>query len=224
MDAADATDGTVGGPHPERSRPPSHRRRRRRAVVAGMTVAAAALGVAGVMVGSELVSEAYHRDEAPDQARTEEASPTLAPVQPTDGRPPSLRPSTSPSPTPPAAPTHRSAQTTAPAAATVSAPHGHRPPATATASGSVAPTPSPTRSTPPATTAPVLSEGDSGAEVAELQYRLAQAGFPAGDGGVYDERVRQAVSDYQHHYGVQGDPDGVYGAHTRRSLESRTSA
>ncbi|MGW3007506.1 peptidoglycan-binding domain-containing protein [Streptomyces sp. NPDC001219] len=59
--------------------------------------------------------------------------------------------------------------------------------------------------------------------MAELQARLRRlAVYPGPEDGRYDADVREAVSRYQRAYGVAGDPDGVYGAPTRASLESRT--
>ncbi|MBT2530121.1 peptidoglycan-binding protein [Streptomyces sp. ISL-99] len=69
----------------------------------------------------------------------------------------------------------------------------------------------------------VLSKGDRGPEVAELQDRLAQAQFYNGPGhGQFNDRVEQAVRDYQASHGIQGDPEGTYGPHTRRALEAET--
>ncbi|USA05349.1 peptidoglycan-binding protein [Streptomyces lydicamycinicus] len=48
--------------------------------------------------------------------------------------------------------------------------------------------------------------------------------YPGPEDGRYDADVRDAVARYQRAYGVAGDPDGVYGAATRASLESRTQA
>ncbi|MCG3044555.1 peptidoglycan-binding protein, partial [Streptomyces sp. S1A] len=71
-----------------------------------------------------------------------------------------------------------------------------------------------------------LREGDSGPEVAELQYRLAAVGtYDArrhGVDGVYDDEVTEGVATFQTWYGVRGDPEGVYGPHTRRALERAT--
>jgi peptidoglycan hydrolase-like protein with peptidoglycan-binding domain len=71
---------------------------------------------------------------------------------------------------------------------------------------------------------PVLSSGQSGAEVLELQLRLKQATVysPKAD-GYYDTDVQSAVARYQRLHGITGDPDGVYGPNTRSVLESRTS-
>ncbi|WP_161789812.1 peptidoglycan-binding domain-containing protein [Streptacidiphilus neutrinimicus] len=36
--------------------------------------------------------------------------------------------------------------------------------------------------------------------------------------GVYDDRTAQDVSTFQSWYGVQGDPDGVYGPNTQAMM------
>ncbi|MGW7194880.1 peptidoglycan-binding domain-containing protein [Streptomyces chryseus] len=116
-------------------------------------------------------------------------------------------------------------------------------PAVATASGSAdasdgaltGPEPDAAASSPPAAmpgdereraTEPsgaVLSRGDRGPEVSELQDRLAQAGYYDGpDNGRYHDRLERAVAAYQASRGIAGDPAGTYGPHTRRALEAET--
>ncbi|MGX1884619.1 peptidoglycan-binding protein [Streptomyces sp. NPDC055287] len=69
----------------------------------------------------------------------------------------------------------------------------------------------------------VLSRGDRGPEVAELQDRLAQAQFYNGpDNGQFNDRVEQALRAYQSSHDIQGDPAGTYGPHTRSALEAET--
>ncbi|MEU8933204.1 peptidoglycan-binding protein [Streptomyces sp. NPDC048409] len=97
-----------------------------------------------------------------------------------------------------------------------------------TASRSAAPTRSAstpgTVASPRPTQAPVLRLGDSGAEVTELQQRLAQLRlFPGTADGDYDRMTETAVRTYQLARGVQTDESGVYGAATRASLESETT-
>ncbi|WP_327189125.1 peptidoglycan-binding domain-containing protein [Streptomyces xinghaiensis] len=72
--------------------------------------------------------------------------------------------------------------------------------------------------------APVLSKGMSGAEVLEMQKRLNQLGrsLKVEEDGQYNGNEVRAVSRYQNMFGVEGDPQGVYGPATRSSLESRT--
>lgn len=72
--------------------------------------------------------------------------------------------------------------------------------------------------------APVLSKGMSGAEVLEMQRRLNQIGrsLKVEEDGQYNGNEVRAISRYQNMFGVEGDPQGVYGPATRSSLESRT--
>lgn len=70
----------------------------------------------------------------------------------------------------------------------------------------------------------MLRLGDRGPEVIELQLRLRQTGFFAGEAdGVYDREVENAVRAYQLTRVVVDDEPGVYGPATRTSLESETS-
>ncbi|MEU7550306.1 peptidoglycan-binding domain-containing protein, partial [Streptomyces sparsogenes] len=71
----------------------------------------------------------------------------------------------------------------------------------------------------------VLSLGDSGPEVSELQSRLLRIPDVYTGGAVngrYDRTLASAVARFQLWYGIRGDEDGVYGDATRRDLESRT--
>ncbi|MGY0056469.1 peptidoglycan-binding domain-containing protein [Streptomyces sp. LZ34] len=71
----------------------------------------------------------------------------------------------------------------------------------------------------------VLSLGDSGPEVSELQSRLLRIPDVYAGGSVngrYDQSLASAVARFQLWYGIRGDEDGVYGDDTRRDLESRT--
>jgi hypothetical protein len=69
-----------------------------------------------------------------------------------------------------------------------------------------------------------LSPGDSGAAVEELQRRLEQLRLYDGPfDGEYDEDVEEAVFRYQWARGIDRDPQGVYGRHTRRALEEETT-
>ncbi|MER7834410.1 peptidoglycan-binding protein [Streptomyces sp. NPDC096040] len=74
------------------------------------------------------------------------------------------------------------------------------------------------------TSAPVLRPGDSGAEVTELQQRLAQLRLYSGRAdGDYDRRTEDAVRTYQLARGILTDESGVYGTATRAALESETT-
>ncbi|MFI0777604.1 peptidoglycan-binding protein [Streptomyces sp. NPDC021212] len=78
---------------------------------------------------------------------------------------------------------------------------------------------------PPGNQAGVLSQGDSGPQVSELQTRLLKIPdvYQGGQvNGQYDQSLTEAVARFQLWYGIRGDEDGVYGDATRRDLESRT--
>ncbi|SOE14008.1 Putative peptidoglycan binding domain-containing protein [Streptomyces sp. 2323.1] len=196
--------------------------RRTRPRPAALVATGAAAAVAAALIGTDALSGGVRDRAAPPDRSTASPSaalptgdapaPSAAASSPTPGRSPS--PDATATGPPPA--TVRRYRTRPP-----------RPPAPTRASGSVADSPgspSPASSAPP--TGPLaLREGASGPEVAELQQRLQQLGlYPGAADGRYDAEVRAAVSRYQRQYGVTGDPDGVYGAGTRASLESRTSA
>ncbi|MDT0306076.1 peptidoglycan-binding domain-containing protein [Streptomyces sp. DSM 44917] len=72
---------------------------------------------------------------------------------------------------------------------------------------------------------PELREGDRGPEVAELQRRLRQLRwvYTGPVTGVYDRGTAEAVTRFQIAYGVEGDPEGVYGPPTRAALENHTT-
>ncbi|MFF3327413.1 peptidoglycan-binding protein [Streptomyces sp. NPDC002889] len=68
-----------------------------------------------------------------------------------------------------------------------------------------------------------LRPGDSGPAVEDLQLRLEQLRLYEGPfDGEYDGEVEDAVRRYQWARGIDRDPEGVYGKHTRRALESET--
>ncbi|WP_200301504.1 peptidoglycan-binding domain-containing protein [Streptomyces adelaidensis] len=71
-----------------------------------------------------------------------------------------------------------------------------------------------------------LREGDTGAEVLELQRRLLRIPNVYDNGstsGQYDAVLKEAVARFQLWYGIRGDETGVYGDDTRQDLESRTT-
>ncbi|MDQ0585027.1 peptidoglycan-binding domain-containing protein [Streptomyces rishiriensis] len=72
-----------------------------------------------------------------------------------------------------------------------------------------------------------LREGDSGAEVTDLQRRLLRVPNVYDNGptdGRYGTALTEAVARFQLWYGIRGDESGVYGDDTRRDLESRTAS
>ncbi|MFI2188025.1 peptidoglycan-binding protein [Streptomyces sioyaensis] len=195
--------------------------RRTRTRPAALVATGAAAAVAAALIGTDALSGGARDRAAPPDRST--ASPSAA--LPTGDVPAPSAAASSPAPRRSPSP-DATATGSPPATVRRYRTRPPRPPAPTRASGSVAASPgspSPAPSAPP--TGPlVLREGAAGPEVAELQERLRQLGlFPGAADGRYDAEVRAAVSRYQRQYGLTGDPDGVYGAGTRASLESRTS-
>lgn len=207
-----------------RAQPRRRRRRPPAALFAGGGVVAVV--VAGMLISSMLGGEGDNKDRAlPD--------PTApATVQPTGF--PSLSTSASAS-TFASASASASASSSSSSSFSANSPNGtpgespSAGPATEAASPSAtgenggAGTPSPSSSD--GGQATVLSEGDTGSEVVELQDRLKQEGmYGAALDGVYDANVRNAVARYQRLHKISGDDEGVYGPNTRRMLEAGTEA
>ncbi|MGW2391886.1 peptidoglycan-binding protein [Streptomyces lydicamycinicus] len=192
--------------------------RRRRVLPAVLLTAGAAMAATAALIGTDALSgDARTRAAAPDHgtASPDATLPTggAASPAPSGATSPTATRSPSPDATTPAA-SVRPYRTPAPP-----------PPAPTRASGSVSDSPATHGPSAPPTGPIVLREGAGGPEVVELQGRLRQlAVYPGPEDGRYDADVRDAVARYQRAYGVAGDPDGVYGAATRASLESRTQA
>ncbi|MFE0375671.1 peptidoglycan-binding protein [Streptomyces inhibens] len=207
----------VEEPAPLASAPTS---RRKRSLPAVLVAAGAAVAATVVLISTDALSGGRQDRAAPPDRGT--ASPTAA--FPTSGDTAPTRTDAPSSPSATRSPSSGATGIDAPKATVklyrTAAPP---PPAPTQASGSVTASPSDPGPSAPPTGPIVLREGSSGPEVAELQERLRQlALYPGADDGRYDTDVRAAVSRFQQAYGVQGDPDGVYGAQTRASLESRT--
>ncbi|MFH8679525.1 peptidoglycan-binding protein [Streptomyces lydicus] len=218
-----ATDEPPGRPSAARASTPS---RRRRGLPAVLVAAGTAVAATAVMIGTDVLSGGRQDRAAPPDGGAPSptaTSPSSDEPAPTDSGSPSAR-ATPSSPAPDA--THfGTPQATVKLYRTAES----RPPAPTRAAGTVidssgGPGPSTAPAPAPVPTGPiVLREGSSGPEVAELQERLRQLALYADTAnGRYDADVRAAVSRYQRSYGVQGDPDGVYGTRTRASLEART--
>ncbi|MFG2400684.1 peptidoglycan-binding protein [Streptomyces lydicus] len=198
--------------------------RRRRGLPAVLVAAGTAVAATAVMIGTDVLSGGRQDRAAPPDG----GAPSPTATAPSSDE---LAPTDSGSPSP-----HATPSSPAPDATHFGAPKAPvkryrtaepRPPAPTRAAGTVIDSPSgpgPSTAPAPAPTGPiVLREGSSGPEVAELQERLRQLALYADPAdGRYDADVRAAVSRYQQSYGVQGDPDGVYGTRTRASLEART--
>ncbi|MEU9451672.1 peptidoglycan-binding protein [Streptomyces sp. NPDC048277] len=209
-----ASDGEPGdGPGADDEEPRRGSRRLLVLTIAGAVVAI--LAVAGFAGGlfSQLTSE---RDgAAPEDVR--ESVPDVTP-----GSPSAASPTASSSPA--------SAVPSPSASASLSAtPSPSSPSPTPSRSASPSATPSPstsaggTSASQEPSTPPVLRPGDSGAEVTELQLRLAQVSLYSGEAsGTYDQKTESAVRTYQLTRGILTDESGVYGAATRKALEAET--
>ncbi|MFD9635978.1 peptidoglycan-binding protein, partial [Streptomyces violascens] len=201
---------------PEPPSPAEAPRNRRRPAALAIGAAAA------VVIGTAAFASTLFAGDATPKRALPDVADTGVPYTATDSAS-AEAPSAVPSRTKKAAPSH------SPSA---------RPSPTPSASKPAAPSPSkpaPTSSTPsrpsnspedkplappPSTT---LRRGDSGPAVLELQERLGQLGLYTGtpDGG-FGSRTERAVRDFQSYTGIDGDPAGVYGPATRRTLESMT--
>ncbi|WP_432010024.1 peptidoglycan-binding domain-containing protein [Streptomyces cucumeris] len=182
----------------------------------GALITAAAVGaLLGVIAfaGGMFAGDGGSEDRAAPP--TGHHSPTAG-VTPSTPAPSASSPSASPSPSRSKgspSPSHRPTEPPKPSKKPSSSP-----PATPSASASPKP-PAPPAAAGPAT----LRRGDNGSEVADLQCRLAQAGYYEGEeDGDFDGRVEDAVADFQSEQDIDGDPSGVYGPITRKALEDRT--
>jgi len=217
------------------------RRKSRRKPVATAVAGAAAVVVAGTLafttglLGGNKDGNGKRSDSAlgdtqtsvPDEPPTEDEGAT-----PSRRSTPSKKPSASPSPAKPPSASRDQDRATPPVPRTPSAPPTTRPTTPPEPDRPSTPDkprqPTKPPSTEPSKTAeptgpPVLREGDSGAEVTELQKRLTQLLIYIGAAdGEYDDGVKDAVAAYQDRYDITGDPEGVYGENTRLDLESRT--
>ncbi|WP_421106916.1 peptidoglycan-binding protein [Streptomyces sp. NEAU-S77] len=217
------------------------RRKNRRKPVATAVAGAAAVVVAGTLafttglLGGSKDGNGKRSDSAlgdtqtsvPDEPPTEDEGAT-----PSRRSTPSKKPSASQSPAKPPSASRNQDRATPPAPRTPTAPPTTRPTSPAepdrpsTPDKPRQPTKPPSTEpskTPEPTGPPVLREGDSGAEVTELQKRLTQLLLFIGTAdGEYDDAVKDAVAAYQDRYDIKGDPEGVYGENTRLDLESRT--
>ncbi|MCC9741855.1 peptidoglycan-binding domain-containing protein [Streptomyces sp. MNU89] len=199
-------------------------RRRRTAVIAG--AAAAVVAVCAGVLGTGLLGGDKEERAAPN-----ENSLTPTAVLPTDGNGPSASASASPSASvsanggsPSASATDSSPSASPSGAAGSAAPDGTPNPTRASGSVSDAPDEPGDGSGSGQDDPPILQKGMSGPEVLEMQQRLNQVGLfsTVDEDGSYDEQDERAIANYQLWNGVEGDPSGVYGPATRRSLEERT--
>ncbi|WP_210586747.1 peptidoglycan-binding domain-containing protein [Streptomyces sp. GESEQ-35] len=209
-----------GDPHADEDDEPS--RRPRRTLMYGVAGALVTVITAAGLASGLFSYDTPTRDRAlPEEVRasvpdnTTGAAAESPSASATSGAPTSAAPSSSatasraPSPTP----TRSSASPTA------------TPTSTPT---TTAPTTSATGSTGPPESGrdiedPVLSRGDKGPEVVELELRLTELNLYTRDAdGNYNEGVEDAVTRYQVARGVVPEDYGVYDLETRERLESET--
>ncbi|WP_405403041.1 peptidoglycan-binding protein [Streptomyces sp. NBC_01104] len=203
---------------------------RRRKPFAALIAGAAVVAVVGT---AAFVGGLFHGDEG-KEADLDQALPSRVNSLPEESAEPSASDTASASASP-------SRSAAGPPSASASASASPSPSASVTASRSAPPSPSASAvtSSPSATAGssapaavapsaqspggPTLRRGDRGTEVAELQIRLQMVGaFNDSIDGDYTDRVERAVHDIQTWWGIDGDPDGVYGPHTRSTLEQYT--
>ncbi|MFF3287265.1 peptidoglycan-binding protein [Streptomyces sp. NPDC003023] len=204
----------------------AERRARRRRAFAGIVVGAAAVAVAGTaaLAGGLFAGDDTQDRALPPDTRSSAPSASVEPDAPSGSvstgvsASASASPSASVSASPSSSPSpSRSAPRTSPSAGDAPAAPSAPPPSTARATGTVS-------EAPPQNNGGTLRRGDSGPAVTELQQRLRQLWlYPYDEAdGRFDEDVEQAVKVYQWDRGIERDPLGVYGPHTRRALEAET--
>ncbi|MGW0862848.1 peptidoglycan-binding domain-containing protein [Streptomyces sp. NPDC002611] len=201
-------------------------RRRRVALVAAAGACVAVVTAAGYASGL-FFYEGPSRNTAlpdgirasvPDAPSSSAASPSPSestPATPSTPAAPPPAPSRTSSPSASPSPSGTSASPSPSQTASPSAPE-----TSASASGSAKKPPDNSRQNGEPT---VLRLGDRGPEVSELQSRLRQLFLYDDDtDGTFDDRLQDAVRNYQYSRGIQADDLGVYDRDTRTKLESET--
>lgn len=201
-------------------------RTRRRTVLLGAAAAVVTVVAAAGFASGLFSYETPSRDTAaPQDVRpaVPDASTSAAPAS-SSPAPESVRPSSaSPSASADASPSLTASPSAPPSSASASA---SRPAADPSPSvpNSAADAAQESAENASETAAPVLSRGDKGAEVAELQARLHQLYlYNDAINGVFTSQVEDALRNYQWSRGVGTDNLGVYDAATRARLESETT-
>ncbi|MFC1410025.1 peptidoglycan-binding domain-containing protein [Streptacidiphilus sp. N1-12] len=214
---------TTGG------RPPGGRRRARRGRRA-LLITAGALGVAVLGTAAALAPRMINGGDA-DQAQPQPgvtlAMPTAAPATATAGthaaapRPSGSASQARPTVSPTAAGAGATPSATAGGQPSSAAPHTSAPNQAPPASATGGSTPTPTRSS-AAVGQQSLSLGDQGPAVATLQSQLASLWIDhkLRPSGTFDTRTELDVATFQVWYGVQGDPQGVFGPNSQARMNS----
>ncbi|MFJ9180427.1 peptidoglycan-binding protein [Streptomyces sp. NPDC102360] len=153
---------------------------------------------------------------ASDTTAAKATAMTLAPSRSATPTTRSASPSAKSSPAAPPSPTHSRTLTASPT------PTREKPDTERKERRTPSPSASRTTSSTP-TEETTLRRGDSGHEVAELQWRLKQLNLYVGEiTGDFDSPTETAVGTYQYSRGITTDKHGEYGPSTRTALERET--
>lgn len=181
------------------------------AVVTAVAVVVAVAVLATLLLTPDKPQREQALPDVPTRAVEDSATEPTPTTAPPSRSPSSPQPPTSQAASPPPSPSPSATATASPK------PRTTRPPSrsTARATGSVEPV------APKADS--VLSRGDKGPEVKELQQRLQQLYLYMGEPhGTYNTPVEEAVTRFQYARGTRDDGQGVYGRATRAALEAET--
>ncbi|MFF7314702.1 peptidoglycan-binding protein [Streptomyces sp. NPDC008137] len=227
FDGAGTAAGAPGRPEPGGSETGGRSRRRRHVALLAAAGACVAVVTAAGYASGLFFYEGPSRDtalpdgirasvpDAPSSSAASSSPSESTPAAPSAPAAPPPAPSRTSSPSASPSPSRTSASPSPSQTASPSAPE-----ASATASGSAKKPPDNSRQNGEPT---VLRLGDRGPEVSELQSRLRQLFLYDDDtDGTFDNRLQDAVRNYQYSRGIQADDLGVYDRDTRTRLESET--
>ncbi len=202
------------------------RRRRRIVLLAAAGACVAVVTAAGYASGLFFYEGPSRNTALPDGIRAsvpDAPSSSAASSSPTQSAPATPSAPAAPPPAPsrtgsPSASPSPSAPSASPSPSQTASPSAPETSATATGPGKSPPDNSRQNGNPT-----VLRLGDRGPEVTELQSRLRQLFLYDDDtDGTFDDRLQDAVRNYQYSRGIQADDLGVYDRDTRAKLESET--
>ncbi|MFB9540839.1 MULTISPECIES: peptidoglycan-binding domain-containing protein [Streptomyces] len=201
-------------------------RRRRIVLLAAAGACVAVVTAAGYASGLFFYEGPSRNTALPDGIRAsvpDAPSSSAASSSPTQSAPATPSAPAAPPPAPsrtgsPSASPSPSAPSASPSPSQTASPSAPETSATATGPGKSPPDNSRQNGSPT-----VLRLGDRGPEVTELQSRLRQLFLYDDDtDGTFDDRLQDAVRNYQYSRGIQADDLGVYDRDTRAKLESET--
>ncbi|MGA5357804.1 peptidoglycan-binding protein [Streptomyces purpurascens] len=226
FDSAGTAAVAPGRPEPAESESGGRPRRRRRiALLAAAGACVAVVTAAGYASGLFFYEGPSRNTALPDDIRAsvpDAPSSSAAPSSPEESAPATPSTPVAPPPAPsrtesPSSSPSPSASSASPSPSQTASPSAPETSATATSPGKK---PDNSRQNGNPT---VLRLGDRGPEVTELQSRLRQLFLYDDDtDGTFDDRLQDAVRNYQYSRGIQTDDLGVYDRDTRTKLESET--